>query len=59
MFALLALAAAGGAVFALACGIASMAVDGEVVHRRSEVWMGWRVAFQAVALFFATLAFVT
>ena len=36
-----------------------MVLDGEVIHRRSEVWMGWRVACQAAALFFAGLMLVT
>src|SRR5262245_52654304 len=50
-----AIAAALGAVFALVCGIAAMVSDGEVMHRRSEIWMGWRVAFQGTALLLAAL----
>ena len=57
--ALFATAAALGAVTALACGIAAMATDGAVFHRRSEVWMGWRVACQAAALLFAAMVLVT
>jgi hypothetical protein len=59
IFALLAIAAALGAVFALGCGIAAMATDGAVIHRRSEVWMGWRVACQAAALLFAAVMLAT
>lgn len=58
ILALLAIASALGAVFALACGVSAMAVDGEVIHRRSEVWMGWRVACQAAALIFIALVLV-
>jgi hypothetical protein len=50
IFGVLAIVAAVGAVAALVSGIASMACDGEVAHRRSEQWMGWRVACQAAAL---------
>ena len=59
MFALLTIAAALGAVFALECGIAAVAFDGEVVRRRSQVWMGWLVACQAAALLFAALMLFT
>jgi hypothetical protein len=59
LFALLAIAAALGAVLALACGIAAMATDGAVIHRRSEAWMGWRVACQAAALLFAAVMLAT
>jgi hypothetical protein len=59
IFALLAIAAALGAVFALACGIAAMATDGAVIDRRSEAWMGWRVACQAAALLFAAVMLAT
>ena len=59
MFALLTIAAALVAVFALECGIAAVAFDGEVVRRRSQVWMGWLVACQAAALLFAALMLFT
>lgn len=58
MFTALAIVAALGALTALACGIGAMTNDGEVGHRRSEVWMGWRVAFQAAALIFIALGFL-
>lgn len=58
VFTLLAIVAALGAIAALACGIGAMTNDGEVAHRRSEVWMGWRVAFQALALLLIVLGLV-
>ena len=36
----------------------SMAYNGQVAHRSSVEWMGWRVAFQAAAFLFIMLAFV-
>jgi hypothetical protein len=48
-----------GAVFALACGVAAMVSDGEVLRLRSEEWMGWRVAWQAIAVLFAALLLAT
>ncbi|HET9386715.1 MAG TPA: HIG1 domain-containing protein [Gemmatimonadales bacterium] len=43
----------------LAAGVTSMATNAEVGHLRSEQWMGWRVAFQAVALLFILIALLT
>ena len=57
-FTVLAIVAALGAIAALACGIGAMTNDGEVAHRKSEVWMGWRVAFQAAALIFLVMGFL-
>lgn len=48
-FALVALAAT---VFSLVAGISSMAIDGEVAHRRSEEWMVARVVSQGIAVLF-------
>ena len=45
IFILLALAAT---IYSLICGIASMAVNGEVGHTPGEQWMWRRVGFQAV-----------
>lgn len=59
MLAFFAIAAMIGAVFALACGIASMVSNGEVLRLRSEQWMGWRVAWQAIAVLFAALLLAT
>lgn len=58
MFTVLAIVAALGAVTALVFGIGAMTQDGEVGHRKSEVWMGWRVAFQALALALLVLGFL-
>ena len=41
------LLALGATVFSLICGIASMAVNGEVRHVTGEEWMWRRVGFQA------------
>jgi len=40
------------AAYALAAGIVAMARDGEVAHISSQSWMGWRVAWQAIAVLF-------
>ena len=48
-------AAAFGVVVALVAGIASMMYDGPVSRQRSQAWMGWRVAAQALALLFILL----
>jgi hypothetical protein len=37
-------------------GIASMAYDGEVAHRKSEDWMIWRVALQGATVLLLLLA---
>jgi hypothetical protein len=44
IFILLTLAAT---LYSLMCGIASMAVDAEVQHASSEMWMWRRIGFQA------------
>jgi hypothetical protein len=59
MLTFFAIAAMAGAVFALACGIASMVSNGEVLRLRSEQWMGWRVAWQGVAVLLAALLLAT
>lgn len=59
MLAFFAIAAMLGAIFALACGIAAMVSDDKVFHLRSEQWMGWRVAWQAIAALFAALLLAT
>lgn len=59
MLAFFAIAALLGAVFALGCGVAAMVSNGEVFHLRSEQWMGWRVAWQAIAVLFAALLLAT
>jgi hypothetical protein len=59
MLAFFALAATLGAVFALACGVAAMVSNGEVLRHRSEEWMGWRVVWQGIALLFAAMLLAT
>jgi hypothetical protein len=59
MLTFFATAAMTGAVFALACGIASMVSNEKVLRLRSEQWMGWRVAWQAVAVLLAALLLAT
>lgn len=56
IFTAFAMAAAAAVVFSLVSGIASMAYHGQINHRTSETWMGWRVALQAAALLFIALA---
>ena len=52
-------AAAFGVVVALVAGIAAMMSDGPVSYRRSESWMGLRIAAQAAALLFILLGLAT
>jgi hypothetical protein len=59
MLTFFAIAAMMGAVFALACGIAAMVSNEAVLRLRSEQWMGWRVAWQAVAVLLAALLLAT
>ena len=47
---MLVIAALAATVGALASGVGSMAVDGEVLHLSSVQWMFVRVALQAAAL---------
>lgn len=50
------LAAVLATVVSLISGISSMAADREVGHIDSAHWMGWRVAFQAVAFLLVLFA---
>ena len=59
MLAFFAIAAMIGAVFALACSVATMVFSGELLRLRSEEWIGWRVAWQAIAVLFAALLLAT
>jgi hypothetical protein len=59
MLAFFAIAAMAGAVFALACGVAAMVSNGEVLHHRSEEWMGWRVVWQGIALLLVAMLLAT
>jgi len=59
MMTALVLAALLATVGSLLAGITSMATDGEVAHQNSAQWMGWRVAFQALALLLIVLALLS
>jgi hypothetical protein len=59
MLAFFAIAAMLGAVFSLACGVAAMISNEEVLRLRSEQWMGWRVAWHAAAVLFAAAFLAT
>ncbi|MBI4193832.1 MAG: twin transmembrane helix small protein [Betaproteobacteria bacterium] len=56
MLTLLVLVAVLATIISLVSGVAAMATDGEVGHRRSAEWMNWRVAFQGAALLLVLLA---
>ncbi len=56
MFTLLVFVAVALTVVSLGTGIVSMIRDGEVGHFGSAQWMGWRVAFQALAVVMVLMA---
>ncbi len=56
MFTIVIFLAVAAVIVSLGSGILSMLVNHEVAHLDSAQWMGWRVAFQSIAIVLVLLA---